>query len=95
MVNRLCFFATRQIRGPMKHARKMDPIADEPFHHQALMPSKYARPVAPIVAPAPMFDARTVEKRSGAVSDRPATKKSALRFMKRPIDNPIAMSAME
>ena len=95
MVRRPCSFARRQIRGPMKKARNTDPIADEPFHHHALMPSKYPRPVAPMVAPAPMFDARMVEKRSGAVSDRPATKKSALPLTRRPIHSPTETSAIE
>ena len=79
----------------MKNARNTDPIAAEPFHHHALIPSKYPRPAAPIVAPAPMFAARTVEKRSGAPSDRPATKKSALPRTKRAIHIPIATSATE
>src|SRR5258705_13635119 len=95
VVKRLCALAMRQMRGPMKNARKMDPIADDPFHHHAPIPSKYARPVAPIVAPAPMFEARTVEKSRGALSARPATKKSALLLMKRAMDRPIAMSAIE
>jgi hypothetical protein len=42
-----------------------------------------------------MFEARTVEKSSGAVSERPATKKSALPLMKRAMDRPIATSAIE
>jgi len=42
-----------------------------------------------------MFEARTVEKSSGAVSERPATKKSALPLTKRAIDRPIATSATE
>jgi len=48
-----------------------------------------------MVAPAPMLDARTVEKSSGALSERPATKKSALPLTRRAIDSPIATSAME
>jgi hypothetical protein len=85
----------RQTRGPMKSARNTDPIAADPFHHHALMPSKYPRPVAPMVAPAPMFDARTVENRSVALSERPATKKSALPRTSRAIHRPIATSATE
>jgi hypothetical protein len=39
-VNRLLALATRQMRGPMKNARKIEPIADDPFHHHAPIPSK-------------------------------------------------------
>jgi hypothetical protein len=42
-----------------------------------------------------MFDASTVEKSSGAVRERPATKKSALPLMKREMNRPIATSAIE
>jgi hypothetical protein len=42
-----------------------------------------------------MFAARIVEKMSGALSDRPATKKSALPRTNRAIQIPTATSAME
>ena len=44
-----------------------DPMAADPFHHQALSPSRYPRPVAPTVEPAPMLAASTVEKMSAAL----------------------------
>ena len=71
----------------------MDPIAAEPFHHHALMPSLKARPAAPTVEPAPMLAASTVENSSGAVSVRPATKKSLLPRTRRAIHRPTAVSA--
>jgi hypothetical protein len=42
-----------------------------------------------------MFDASTVVNNSGALSERPATKKSALLRTKRAIHMPIATSATE
>jgi hypothetical protein len=42
-----------------------------------------------------MFDASTVAKRSGAVSERPATKKSALPLTKRAMNRPMATSVTE
>jgi len=42
-----------------------------------------------------MFDANTVVNRSGAVNERPATKKSALPRTKRAIQVPMATSATE
>jgi hypothetical protein len=48
-----------------------------------------------MVAPAPMFEASTVVNNNGALSERPATKKSALPRTKRAIHMPIAMSATE
>jgi len=42
-----------------------------------------------------MFDANTVVNNSGALSERPATKKSALLRTKREIHAPIATSATE
>jgi hypothetical protein len=85
----------RHILGPMNSARNTDPIAAEPFHHHALMPSWYPSPVAPTVAPAPMFDASTVVKISGALSRRPATKKSALPRTNRATIRPVAISPTE
>jgi hypothetical protein len=85
----------RQMRGPMNSARKTDPIAADPFHHHALMPSLYPRPVAPTVAPAPMFDASTVVKINGALRRRPATKKSALPRTNRATINPTVISPIE
>jgi hypothetical protein len=70
----------RQILGPITSASSSEPIAADPFHHQALKPSRYACPVAPIVEPAPIFAASTVENNNGAVSRRPATKKSPALF---------------
>ena len=63
--------------GPTQRASTKVPRPTAPFHHSALMPSWYARPVAPTVAPAPMLAASTVDAMSGHVSLRPATKKSA------------------
>ena len=48
-----------------------------------------------MVAPAPILDASTVVNNNGALSDRPATKKSALPRTKRAIHVPIATSATE
>jgi hypothetical protein len=42
-----------------------------------------------------MFDASTVANSSGALSERPATKKSALLLTKRAMERPIATSATE
>lgn len=77
------------MRGPTQTASASDPMAADPFHHQALMPSANARPAAPTVEPAPMLAASTVEKSSGAVSVRPATKKSLLPRTSRPIHRPM------
>jgi hypothetical protein len=65
------------MRGPTKIASNSEPRAADPFQNHALTPCWYASPVAPTVAPAPMFAASIVAAMYGHVSLRPATKKSA------------------
>ncbi len=76
------------MRGPIQKASASDPIAADPFHHQADTPWKYASPAAPTVVPAPMFAASTVAKSSGALKRLPATKKSPLPRTSREIQSP-------
>ena len=82
--------AMRRMRGPTVKARIAEPMAAEPTHHQAAIPSRYPRPAAPTVEPAPMLAATMVEKSRPGPSARPATKKSPLVFTRRPIHRPTA-----
>ena len=79
--------------GPTQKASASVPRPTAPFHHQALMPSRYATPAAPTVVPAPMLAASTVAPTSGHVRRRPATKKSAGTLTRRPIHTPKAVRA--
>jgi hypothetical protein len=62
----------------MTIANSIDAVPAEPTHHHALIPSRYARPAAPTVEPAPILAASIVAKMRPPPSERPATKKSLL-----------------
>ena len=68
--------AIRQMRGPTTSARTMEPRPAEPTHHHAARPSRYPRPAAPTVDPAPMLAAIRVPASRAGDNRRPATKKS-------------------
>src|SRR5262245_2607859 len=83
------------MRGPIHSASTIDPMPADPTHHQAARPSRYPRPVAPIVDPPPMLAARHVAKISPGPRRRPATKKSPDPRTRRLIHRPSAICASE
>jgi hypothetical protein len=60
------------------NAKISDPMPAEPTYHHALNPSRYAKPVAPTVVPAPMFAASIDARISPGPRLRPATKNALL-----------------
>ena len=95
VVRKPCPDAWRQTRGPTQKASSSEPMPADPFHHQALRPSRYPMPVAPTVDPAPMFAASTVEKSSQALRLRPATKNALVLRTRRLTAKPSPSRAAE